>query len=89
MKEQKGFSSFLGEEKKSKPKRKTSSTSKKKKERKKSGGKDDDRYVSLMDEYKRSRGRDSKMADKIHEKAIDLRNNGDVSQDAVTAGHYV
>ena len=87
MKEPKGFASFLGEEKK-KPEKKKKTVSKKK-ERKQSNGKDDDRYVSMMDEYKRTRKKDRTHAGRVHEKAIQLKNNGDVSKEAILAGQYL
>ena len=86
MKEPKGFASFLGEEKKKPAKKKTSP---KKKSRKESNGKDDQKYISLMDEYKRTRRDNPSEASKVHKAAIKLKEDGDVSQNAVTAGQYI
>ena len=86
MKESKGFADFLSEEKKeSSPKK----SSKKKKERKQSNGKDDQRYIALMDEYKRTRGKDRKEANKIMAKCLVMRRRGDVSKDAILGGQYI
>jgi hypothetical protein len=95
-KNQKGFSMFtLSEEKKKAESKKTPAkgktlTGKKSKpsSRKESDGADDAEYVRLMDEYKRSRhgGRSSQ---KILNKALNLSMEGDVSQEAITAGHHI
>ena len=89
MKEPKGFASFLGEEKKKKPAKKASPKKSKTKQRKAKGGKDDEKYISMMEEYNRTRGRDMDMADKVFKAAIRLMNDGDVSDHAIEAGHYV
>ena len=92
MKDPKGFAQFLGEdkkEKKSSPKPAAKKSSKKKKERKESKGKDDQRYIALMDEYKRSRHKNRAEANRIHHKARELKQDGDVSKDAILAGQYI
>ena len=79
----KDLQGFLGEQEAQK------ATPQPRKQRKKSNGKDDERYVSLMDEYKRMRRLDRKKAQAIHNKALALKATGDVSEDAVTAGQYI
>tara|TARA_R110002012_G_scaffold293438_1_gene489125 strand:- start:507 stop:773 length:267 start_codon:yes stop_codon:yes gene_type:complete len=88
MKQSKGFSQFLGEEKKKKStsKKKTSS---KKDSRKEKDGADDQRYIALMDEYKRMRGKNRGEANEIHHKALELKANGDVSKRAIVAGQHI
>jgi|LauGreDrversion2_6_1035139.scaffolds.fasta_scaffold04134_2 hypothetical protein len=51
--------------------------------------KDDKKYVQLMDKYKTERLKDGKSALKYLDAAIELRKNGDVSQDAFLGGAYL
>lgn len=51
--------------------------------------KDDDRYVALMDKYKRLRLRDGKKALVYLDAAMALRERGEVSEDAFTGGAYL
>ena len=85
----KDLQGFLGEEEEKKSRPQPKKQSAKPKERKQSKGKDDARYVSLMDEYKRMRHHDRQEANQIHNKALALRQTGDVSKDAITAGQYI
>ena len=87
MKEPKGFASFLGEEKKKSVKKKAKPKAGKK--RKADKGKDDDKFIALMDEYKRSRTRDKEMAERVHRKARELDINGDVSEKAHEVVRYL
>ena len=93
MKDLKGFLNE-DEDKKKKPKPKSEAPKsgekkKKKKERKEKGGKDDERYISLMDEYKRMRHHNRLEANALHNKALHLRHHGDVSKRACTAAAYI
>ena len=90
MKELKGFLNEKNEDKsKPRPKSEAKKSASKKKSRKQSKGKDDQRYISLMDEYKRMRHHNRLEANALHNKALHLRTHGDVSKDAVTAAAYI
>ena len=52
-------------------------------------GADDQKYVRLMEQYKRARRGDSDKANKILEKAMKLAKDGDVSKKAKIAGAYI
>lgn len=52
-------------------------------------GKDDERYVALMDKYKRMRLKDGKKALVYLDAAMALRERGDVSKDAFIGGAYL
>lgn len=50
---------------------------------------DDQKYVALMDKYKQLRGAEGEKAVKLLDAAIALRENGDVSEDAIIGGAYL
>lgn len=50
---------------------------------------DDNKYIALMDKYKRARMKDGKEAMKYLEAAMALREMGKVSEDAVIGGAYL
>lgn len=52
-------------------------------------GKDNERYVALMDKYKRMRLKDGKKALVYLDAAMALKERGDVSDDAITGGAYL
>ena len=83
MKDLKGFLNEDKEDKKPKPK------SQAKKPRKEEKGKDDQKYIELMEEYKRMRHHSRLESDALHHKALHLRHHGDVSMKAITAGAYI
>lgn len=56
---------------------------------KEGAGADDQKYVRLMEQYKRARHGDRDKANKILEKAMKLGKNGDVSKKAKIAGAYI
>ncbi len=74
----KDLNGFLKEEDKSKPHKV-----------KKGEGADDKKYFALMSEYKMLRGKDRKKADKIFEKALKLKREGDVSKNAKLGAAYL
>jgi hypothetical protein len=51
--------------------------------------KDDERYVALMDKYKRMRLKDGKKALVYLDAAMALKERGNVSEDAITGGAYL
>jgi hypothetical protein len=51
--------------------------------------KDDKKYVALMARYKELRGELGIKANKYLEAAIELRENGDVSHDAIIGAAYL
>ena len=50
---------------------------------------DDDKYIMLMDKYKRERLRDPQGSLKYLDAAMSLRDKGEVSDDAVIGGAYL
>ena len=56
---------------------------------KKDEGADDKKYLALMDEYKYLRHFDRKKADKVLQKAMKLKKNGDVSKKAKLGAAYL
>ena len=52
-------------------------------------GADDQKYVRLMEKYKRARRGDKDEANKILKQAFTLAKEGDVSKQAITAGAYI
>lgn len=52
-------------------------------------GADDQKYVRLMEKYKRARRGDKDEANKILKQAFTLAKDGDVSKQAITAGAYI
>ena len=55
----------------------------------KSDGRDDQKYVLLMEQYKRHRRLDGVGAMKYVDAALDLAGDGDVSRDALLGGAYI
>lgn len=51
--------------------------------------KDNERYVALMDKYKRMRLKDGKKALVYLDAAMALKERGNVSKDAITGGAYL
>jgi hypothetical protein len=74
----KDLNGFLKEEDKSKPHKV-----------KKEEGADDKKYFALMSEYKVLRRTDRKKADKIFNKALKLKREGDVSKNAKLGAAYL
>lgn len=52
-------------------------------------GKDNERYVALMDKYKRMRLKDGKKALVYLDAAMALKDRGNVSEDAIVGGAYL
>ena len=52
-------------------------------------GMDDEKFVLIMEAYKRMRKHDRKNATKLYEKAQDLIKKGDVSPKALLAAAYI
>ncbi len=55
----------------------------------KKGGADDNRYVRMMEQYKRLRRQDTEAANKLLKQAFELGREGDVSKEAKIAGAYI